>query len=305
MKKISILFTSLLFLYSCGEGVVEVTNTSFEPRITVEGMLAPNHPVKVHLSKNFRLDNSATIQDIALDASKTVAQIVDVESGNSYTLLPNFPVNPSSPFDFFYEYKGSDLIIQQGKKYRLEVETEIEGEKIWTKSTTEVPLKGLKILRQNADSLKFIQKDAQGEIINLELTILRSENSDFYLHTITPLTADSSTYIYNHVTGKRDSSDYDEEESDETRFRFGWIQNTPLTVGESSFPVVWFNLYYYSTYRVVVMATDKNYREFLQTARRVQEPDGNFHEAKFNFEGDGVGYFGSFVSDTTYFTVLR
>jgi hypothetical protein len=50
---------------------------------------------------------------------------------------------------------------------------------------------------------------------------------------------------------------------------------------------------------------DKNYREFLQTYNDVQEEDGNFHEAKFNIEGDGIGVFGSVVTDTVYIEITN
>ena len=49
----------------------------------------------------------------------------------------------------------------------------------------------------------------------------------------------------------------------------------------------------------------KNYMQFLQTWDDVKEPDGNYHEPKFNFEGDGIGVFGSVVADTTYLTVTK
>ena len=52
-------------------------------------------------------------------------------------------------------------------------------------------------------------------------------------------------------------------------------------------------------------ATDDNYREFVQTYNDVQEDDGNFHEAKFNIDGDGIGVFGSMIADTAYIEVLR
>ncbi len=32
--------------------------------------------------------------------------------------------------------------------------------------------------------------------------------------------------------------------------------------------------------------------------------DGNFHEAKFNIDGDGIGVFGSVIADTVYVDVV-
>ena len=37
----------------------------------------------------------------------------------------------------------------------------------------------------------------------------------------------------------------------------------------------------------------------------VQEIDGNFHEPVFHIDGDGIGVFGSAVTDTVYFSVTQ
>ncbi len=96
-----------------------------------------------------------------------------------------------------------------------------------------------------------------------------------------------------------------DENLDEFSFKARWIQNTPEYIGESTIRLLWFDLFFYSEYEVIVYAADDNYREFLQTYNRVQEFDGNFHEPSFNFEGDGIGVFGSVVPDTVYVKVIR
>ncbi len=115
---------------------------------------------------------------------------------------------------------------------------------------------------------------------------------------------DSVNFISNHVVGKLKPEDF-EERFNEFSYRARWIQNTPEYIGESTIRLLWFDLYFYSEYEVIVYAADDNYREFLQTYNRVQEFDGNFHEANFNFEGDGIGVFGSVVPDTVYVTVTH
>ncbi len=115
---------------------------------------------------------------------------------------------------------------------------------------------------------------------------------------------DSVNFISNHVVRKLKQEDF-EDRLNEFSYRARWIQNTPEYNGESTIRLLWFDLYFYSEYEVIIYAADDNYREFLQTYNRVQEFDGNFHEANFNFEGDGIGVFGSVVPDTVYVTVTH
>ena len=76
--------------------------------------------------------------------------------------------------------------------------------------------------------------------------------------------------------------------------------NIRITIDYDIFIPFWF----YTEYRLTTMACDVNYKEFLQTYNDVQEEDGNFHEAKFNIEGDGIGVFGSVVLDTVTVNVI-
>jgi hypothetical protein len=117
------------------------------------------------------------------------------------------------------------------------------------------------------------------------------------------LTNDYAHYISGGPGGKKTKADSNEQR-ERLSYQTRWIQNTPETAGQSTVRALWFDLHFYSTYQVIIYAADKNYREFLQTFSRVQEIDGNFHEAKFNMEGEGIGVFGSVIPDTAYITVL-
>ena len=67
----------------------------------------------------------------------------------------------------------------------------------------------------------------------------------------------------------------------------------------------WYTFNFYDHYRIIVYASDDNYKDFFMTYQQVMEMDGNFHEAKFNIEGDGIGVFGSVIADTVYVDVVR
>lgn len=303
MKKYSI-FAFTLFLFSCGEGIVEVKNVSYEPRITVEGLLMPGKKVdQIRVYKNFMLDQGVNIFNSILDPEKTDVSIVDEQNGNEYTLVLHIPDSIQDINGYWFEYPGDDLQILHGNSYTLNVESEYGGQNLWTRSTTTIPRPGFEIKSLNYNSLKFAQEKSNGDLEVFEVSIERSPGITYYLATIKPLDNSYSKLIKEHLVGELDSTFYDEQKID-LSFETTWIQNTPEYPGESILRLFWFDFFFYSEYEVIIYAADNNYREFLQTYNRVQEFDGNFHEAKFNFEGDGIGYFGSVIADTTYLTVL-
>lgn len=293
-----------LILYSCGEGIVEVKNVSYEPRITVEGLLFPGKKVEhIRVFKNFKIDQNVNIFNSVLDPRETTVSITDEQNGNEYNLSLHVPDSVTDINGYWFEYPGNDLQIRSGNSYTLNVESEYAGERLWTRSTTTVPQQGFAINSLNFNSLKFAQEKENGDLEVFEVNIQRSQGITYYLATIKPLDTSFESLIKEHLVGELDSTVY-EENIVNLSFDTSWIQNTPEYPGESTLRLFWFDFFFYSEYEVIIYAADKNYREFLQTYNRVQEFDGNFHEAKFNFEGDGIGYFGSAIADTTYVTVL-
>lgn len=303
MKKYLYFFVFLMLL-ACGEGNVEVENVSYEPRITVEGFLIPGHKVeRIRIFKNFKIDQNVSILNSLLDPEKTTVTITDEQNGNIYDLSLHVPDTLTDINGYWFEYNGDDLIIEHNKSYTLYAESEYNNKLLWCSSTTTVPQAGFSIEDVNYNSLKFAQEKQNGDLEVFEVTIKRSPGVTYYFATIRPLNNSFDNLIKNHLVGKLDSTIYDENKVD-LSFDTSWIQNTPEYTGESIMRLFWFDFYFYSEYEVIIYAADKNYREFLQTYNRVQEFDGNFHEAKFNFEGDGIGFFGSIIPDTLYVTVL-
>jgi len=308
-SKIGALFflsTIALFLAGCGEATVEVTNVSYEPRIVVEGYLVPGQPVRdIRISRNFPLDaDLRPSADLLPRYTQTKVVLTDESSGLKYPLTLSVP---DSIFDFenyTYGYQGNDLRIEHGKTYTLDVQTVIDGQVLEARSSTTVPEVGFRINSINHSSLQFAQTDEDGETMIFEMEIQRSPGTTFYVTSVRPLQTDFGSFIIEHLVGDLDPEDY-EENFEEFAFDTNWIQNTPSTPGESNVPIFWFSFFFYSEYEVIVYAADKNYKGFLQTFANTQEFDGNFHEARFNFEGDAIGVFGSVIADTIYVDVTR
>jgi len=295
---------AILTLQGCGEGVVEIENVSYEPRVSIEGFLIPGKPVSgIRLFRNFKLNQDLREQTPLLDAIKTTATITDESSGIVYPLSYHTPANLLDIGNYYYEYTGNDLTIEYGRSYTLEVRTEIDNTPVQARSTTTVPMPGFKIAGVNYDSLQYRQK-IDGELVNFVLDIDRSPGTTYYLASIQSLTDDYDKFVSFSPFGKMSREEF---EKDKERFTYNtfWIQNTPGEAGRSIMNLFWFEFHFYSRYRVIVYAADKNYREFMQTYSRVQEIDGNFHEARFNIEGQGIGVFGSVIPDTVYVTVTE
>lgn len=304
MKKIIYSVLIGFILTACGDGIVEVKNISYEPRITVEGLLMPGKKVnRIRVFKNFKIDQKVSLFNSLLDPTKTTVSITDDQSGNIYELSLHIPDSLEDINGYWFEYNGNDLQIMYNNSYTINVNSEYEGKSMWTSSTTTVPPAGFKISSVNYSTLKFAQKKDNGDLEVFEVNIQRSPGITYYLATIRPLNNNYDNLIKNHLVGKLDSTDYDKNKID-LSFDTSWIQNTPEYPGESIMRLFWFDFYFYSEYEVIIYAADKNYREFLQTYNRVQEFDGNFHEAEFNFKGDGIGYFGSVIPDTLYINVI-
>lgn len=224
--------------------------------------------------------------------------IVD-EAGAEYALTYN-------PDNATYEYDGSDLLIEYSKSYTLEVQAMIDGKELSARSTTTVPRPGFEILEEKSilGSMVYRQRDENGELIDFEITLNRSPGTTFYAFSLTALDADTSTFIYDNPFGDFNTDDVLDDFND-FKYTFDWIQDTPLEAGESTLEIFSFYTWFYSDYRAIVYAADRNFKDFLQTHEQVQEIDGNFHEPAFHIEGDGIGVFGSAIADTTFFTVLR
>jgi hypothetical protein len=307
-KIAGILIVLFAVIISCGEGLVEVQNRSYQLKIAIDGFLVPGRKVeRIHIFRNFKLDQD--LNDINFFPQNTTAILTDDSNPDQvYPLTLRIPdiLNPEilDLEEFYYEYTGNDLTIEYGKSYTLEVNTTIDGKNLWTRSTTTVPQQGFKINSLNYDSLKFAQEKENGDLQLFEVTLQRSPGVTYYLGTITPLDTTFDSLIKEHLVEEIDEQMY-MEDLDSYIFVTTWIQNTPLFSGESIMRLFWFDFYFYSEYEIIVYAVDDNFKDYLQTYNSVQEPDGNFHEANFNFEGDGIGIFGSYIADTTYLHVTQ
>jgi len=290
------LFGSLLLLVlGCGKGTVDLTGVSYVPKIVVDGTLMPGKFVNdIWISRSVPLD--APVDPSSLVLSGAVVTITD-DSGTVYPLAYNAGTQA---------FQNLAITVRAGGTYRIDVEANIDGSTLRAWSTTTVPDSGFTLDLPNSrlDTLAYRQRDAEGNLLSFNVAFDRTPGNEFYALSVTALNADTSTFIYDNAFYDFDADDVIEF-FDDLAYGFNWIQNAPPGAGESNMEVFWFHVNFYGSYRGVVYAGDKNFRDFFVTQENVQEIDGNFHEPSLHVEGDGIGVFGSALADTVHFYVSR
>lgn len=297
--QISLILTGLI-LIACGKTSVSIDESTYEPKIVVIGYLYPHTPVRnIYIRRNFPVGTTVDFNQIPLwDAN---ARITDIETNSIYRLTYD-----AISANFYY--RQDDLIIEYGKSYRLDVTAEIDGSLLQASSTTNVPDAGLKIDPENSiyGDLYYRQKDSTGALISPRVAYSQSENTAFYLLSVSGLNASKETFIYENPFN------FDIQEAldggakiEDFQYSARWTRPEKQADEFSVIELTWFQIWFYSPYRLILYAGDQNFYHFYTTHRDVQEIDGNLHEPLFDIDGDGIGVFGSAVVDTIYMNILK
>lgn len=290
-----------LGLAACGKPDVKITNSSYEPRIVVEGLLVPGQPVSgIRITRNFPVDFNLNSQSVVLDAAQVTLRDVDNDMVFPLTFHGGTDLH-----SIYYEYTGNDLTIVPGGTYTLEVSATVDERSLSTRATTTVPQAGFRIIDISHDSTSYRPRGDDGEFIDVKVRLERSPGTTFYLLTTVPLTPSVDSFIYDNAFTDDKPGDLSPGDISDFSYNYEWIQNTPPTAGISIMDVFWWDLWFYGEHRITIFAADDNYRSFLQTFDDVEEEDGNFHEPVFALEGDGIGYFGSALVDSVNLTITR
>lgn len=293
----------LFFTTACGEGIFDVEGRSYEPKIVIDGYLVPGSTqIKIYFRRNLPLnDNGQLFYPSDLVLTNAQASLTDVAESATYPLSYNAD-------SLYYTYSGTDLTIGHGKTYRLEVSAVVNGKSLSASSETTTPNAGFSIdpAASVLDSMEYNAKDSLGNSRKFRISFHRSPGTDFYLNTLEALDASVESFIYSPVNifWAPDTADVADDLT-ELKYSNDITINTPLNAGTSSIDIEWYSTWFYGDYRVVLFAGDRNMRDFFLTYGDVQEADGNLHEPVLHIDGDGIGVFGSALSDTVMVRVLR
>lgn len=291
MLLLALLFFISTLLSSCNDELI-INEAKYEPKIVIAGLIYPEKRVEeIQITRNYHLSEEVNIDDLFLHDAQV--SITDLESNTSYKLVE---------YKNCYVYMGRELFIGYGKTYRLDVSAVIDGKSLKASSTTTTPQKGFRIAMQ-VQSLKYREKDSSGVIKQFEVIFKTTEGASFYMFSLCPEEPKLSNFIYDNPYFDLDTA-YVSENFSFFAQRYFWINNlNPAEI--HTYEISWLNLWFYDAYEITVYAGDLNYYNFIATYGNIQELDGNFHEPRFNIEGDGIGYFGSAIAGRTYIEVLR
>lgn len=301
MKLFGIIMLAMI-IGGCGDATMEPTNEGYEPKIVVEGYLhAGKNIERIHITRNFPVNADLSKISLIPAPEKTTVCVTELETDKIYYL--EFEQGESNQLeDYYWTYKGTDFVVQNGKKYQLDVQTVIDDVTLNASSITTVPEKGFDILSINEKSLKYRFEDTNGDLQHFQVQINRSKGTSFYAAAIEALNPSIESFIYDNPYEEIKQEDVDLIDDALTH---EVIHHTPETSGTSQFTFDWHNFKFYDLYRIIIYAADENYKDYLITYQNVMEMNGNFHEPKFNVEGDGIGIFASFDADTIYCQVTN
>jgi hypothetical protein len=302
IKYILLLFLISGILFSCGTGTVEVENKSYEPRIVIEGYLEANsNSMSVRLTRNFHLDTDLTKTNVLLNPDETEVFVTCLDDDKIYELT--FTKKQSQDLlDYVWSYQAADFLVENNKTYKLDVSTTIDGKRLYASSQTTVPASGYRITDLNTDILPYRQYDEHGHLQQFEVSFDLSPDVHLYVAAIRALNPTVETFIYDNPYEDVEPEDVD---VDDQRLNYEVIFNIDERPGKTTMGIEWDNFQFYDDYKVYIYAADQNYREFSASYGSVQELDGNFHEAVFNIDGDGIGVFGSIITDSVSCRVIK
>lgn len=283
MKKYFLfLIFSMLFISACGDPEVDIAGASYEPKIVIEGYIYPGEPVRdIRIMRNFKLNSVIDTSMLFID--------------NAVVTINGQPLQYNS---LTRSYFSNSLSIDYGKTYELQVSASIDGTQLTASSSTAVPAQGFNLLTKNLGIRRY-------GIDTVSIKFNPSPSSDFYALSIIPDSASLSNFIYDNKFQPNVKIDNLIEFFNRFRFQSAYLLNITTNPADTvSYVIKGFDTWFYSSYRTIIYAGDKNFRDYVITAKRVREFDGNFHEPVLNFSGDGVGVFASAIKDTLYFSIV-
>ena len=245
----------------------------------VEGFLYANSPVEdIHVSRMIPFGSDSTTNFAINDLSITL------NDGEK-----DFLLSPSAGDSGYYHYPGNDLMIQEGKTYRLNFS--FNGEEIQAETQVPSPPLGIKLSTQSVE-IQQIDFDAIfsgggrpnfNEIDPIEISWDNPEQS-FYYVLIENIDSNPEDIIVGELPFGRPNFNFITEPTEESNFFL-----LPQTLEQ------------FGTHRVVLFKVNSEYVDLYENA---SQDSRNLNEPLSNVE-NGLGVFTSFNSDTLYLEVNK
>lgn len=292
--------TGSLWIFACGKTSVTIDESTYEPKIVIDAVIYPNKPIEnIRIKRNFPVGSTISYDNINLPASKV--WITHIDKDTTWELSYNW-LRES------FSYPDSEVTIEYETEYRLDVEADIDGNLLRASSTTLTPGPGFYILADSSisGSIRYRQKDANGNLIYPRVVFHQAESAEFYLLSLMAQDASPETFIEDNSFGIKLEDVLDDGATiKDFQYSAMWAKPNPDYKGYGVMEISWRRFWFYGIQRIWLYAGDKNFYHFYRTHQFVQEADGNLHEPIFEIEGDGIGLFGSAVRSVLYFELLQ
>jgi len=285
MKNILLFILGLVLLAACGDPAVDVLTVEYEAKIAVEGYVYPGEQIKdIILTRNFRLEQP-------IDTSK----IILFPAENEVVATINGTPLMFDPISLTYY---SNITAEYNTSYELVVKAKIDGRELETSSVTTTPAPGFDLVQNNLGDVVYRSQP-------LTFGFSTSPGTDFYTFSIRADNPTLDNFIYdNPYIPNLERKDVEDAFND-YRYQYNLLLNVDsYSAAPIGYEILGLDTWFYTSYTVIVYAGDRNFKDYLLTAKDVQQPDGNFVEPKFHFSGDGIGIFGSAIRDTLTFNLL-
>ncbi|MFH0736637.1 MAG: hypothetical protein V1773_00810 [bacterium] len=281
-----VIFILPFLISACGDPVVEIDSSQYEPKISVEAFLFAGETVNsIKISRNFRIGEQVSLDDLKLTP----------QNNSVVVTINDIPLEYDAVNKVYY---NNQILIDYDKIYTLKVSAVVEGKSISTTSTTHSPSRGFGIEADDLGTIKYRQAD-------IHILYTPSPGTDFYAFSILADTASTANFIYNNPVEPNLNPKDVEDNFNQFFFQAYYVTNINSYIpGPYDYKVQYYDAWFYSSYTAIAYAGDENFRYYIFTAKNVQEFDGNFHEPKVIFDGDGVGVFASAIRDTVRFRII-
>lgn len=284
-----------VWLAACGQGVVQVDQSTYAPKIVINGLIYPDERIdRIKITRNFPINTTISFDDEPLTEALV---IVSDENGVSDTLVYN-------PLLRYFQSQFQKVRIGGGKTYQLNVFAEIDGRRLSASAQTTVPEKGFKINEELSclGNIPYRRYYVNGLLASPCINFNPSQGVAFYALSGTAMDVELSDFIEQNMFGVK--KDIVEENFNAFKNFSLYTVPTKTVSGTSKVNIPWWYIYFYGRYRVIMYAGDINFYHFFVTHRFVQNFDGNLRDPLFHIEGDGIGLFGSAIRDTAYFHII-
>ena len=283
--KYIITMTVMFMAFACGDPEVNFDDVTYQPKIVVESIISPGEKMDgILLMRNFAIETNVDSNEVYLDPDlNNVTASINGKALLYDDITRSYYLDENAAYD---------------ADYTLQVSAVIDDELLECSSTTHTPSPGFELVENNLGTLQY-------RVDEVVFHYYPSPGTDTYAFSIRPEGATLDNFIYDNPYFSIERDDLEDDFNDYL-YEYNMVINVnSYSTDPIEYEVIGFDTWFYTPYTLIAYAADKNYKDYLITADNVQEPDGNFIQPTFHFEGDGIGIFGSAIRDTLRFELVK